>query len=83
MKTNKKKRKKEVFIKTETLFFPNLGEDQKKGLHQKSNTFFHQTQVKNKKKRSSPKIEHFFSRNSSGHLRSDAHQSQIIGGMQM
>ena len=56
----KKKRKKEVFIKTETLFSPNLGEDQKKGLHQKSNTFFHQTQVKTKKKRSSPKIEHFF-----------------------
>ena len=46
-----------------------------------------------KKKRSSPKMEHFFSRiqvktkkrtlffpNSSGDLRSDAHQSQIIGG---
>ena len=29
---------------------------------------------------SSPKMEHFFSPNSSGHLRSDAHQSQIIGG---
>ena len=25
-------------------------------------------------------MEHFFSPNSSGHLRSDAHQSQIIGG---
>ena len=25
-------------------------------------------------------MEHFFSSNSSGHLRSDAHQSQIIGG---
>ena len=24
-------------------------------------------------------MEHFFSPNSSGHLRSDAHQSQIIG----
>ena len=33
---------------------------------------------KKKKKRSSPKKEHFFSPNSSGHLRSDAHQSQII-----
>ena len=31
------------------------------------------------KKRSSPKMEHFFSPSSSGHLRSDAHQSQIIG----
>ena len=26
------------------------------------------------------KMEHFFSPNSSGDLRSDAHQSQIIGG---
>ena len=32
------------------------------------------------KKRSSLKMEHFFSPNSSGHVRSDAHQSQIIGG---
>ena len=55
-----------------------LSEDQKKGLHQKWNTFFLQIQV-NTKKRSSPKTEHFFSPNSSGHLRSDAHQSQIIG----
>ena len=31
------------------------------------------------KKRSLPKKEHFFSPNSSGHLRSDAHQSQTIG----
>ena len=31
-----------------------------------------------KNKRSSPKMEHFFSPNSSGDLRSDAHQSQII-----
>ena len=36
--------------------------------------------TKKKKGRSSPKIEHFFSPNSNGHLRSDAHQSQIIGG---
>ena len=35
------------------------------------------------KKRSSPKMEHFFPLNSSGHLRSDAHQGQIIGGMEM
>ena len=33
-----------------------------------------------KKKRSSPKLEHFFPPNSSGHLRSEAHQRQIIGG---
>ena len=31
------------------------------------------------KKRSSPKMEHLFSLNSSGDMRSDAHQSQIIG----
>ena len=35
---------------------------------------------KDQKKRSSPKMEHFFSANSSGDLRSDAHQSQIVGG---
>ena len=34
---------------------------------------------KKKKKRSSPKKKHFFPLNSSGHLRSDAHHSQIIG----
>ena len=33
-----------------------------------------------KKKRSSQKMEHFFFPNSSGHLRLDAHQSQIFGG---
>ena len=33
-----------------------------------------------KKKRSSPEMEHFFSPNSCTDLRSDAHQSQIIGG---
>ena len=32
------------------------------------------------KKRSSPEMEHLFSPNSSTDLRSDAHQSQIIGG---
>ena len=32
-----------------------------------------------KRKRSSPKLERFFSPDLSGHLRSDAHQSQIIG----
>ena len=44
--------------------------------------FFPQIQVKTKK-RSSPKMELFFPPNSSGHLRSDAHQSQITGGMQL
>ena len=48
----------------EHLFTPNSGEDQKK----------------KKKKRSSPEMEHFISPNSSTDLRSDAHQSQIIGG---
>ena len=38
--------------------------------------FFPRIQVKTKKKRSSPKMEH----NSSGNLRSHAHHSQIIGG---
>ena len=52
-----------------------LSEDQKKSLHQKWNSFFPQIQVKDQKK-SSPKI----SPNSSGGLRSHAHQSQIIGG---
>ena len=41
--------------------------------------FFPRSQVKTKKK-SSPAMEHFFSPKSSGDLRSDAHQSQIIGG---
>ena len=40
---------------------------------------FPQNQVKVKKKRSSPRLEHFISPNSSGHLRSDVHQNQIIG----
>ena len=63
-----------------------LSEDQKKRFSPKMEHFFPQIKVKTKKKkrkRSSPKMEHFFSSNSSGHLRSDAHQSQIIGGMQM
>ena len=38
--------------------------------------YFPRIQVKTKKKRSSPKMEH----NSSGNLRSHAHHSQIIGG---
>ena len=42
--------------------------------------FFSPNSGEDQKKRSSPKMEHFFSSNSSGDLRSDAHQSQIIGG---
>ena len=42
--------------------------------------FFPQIQEKTQKKRSSPKMETFFSPNSNRHLRSDAHQSQIVGG---
>ena len=42
--------------------------------------FFLQIQVKTKKKGSSPKMEQFFSPNSSGHLRSDVQQTQIVGG---
>ena len=57
-----------------------LSEDQIKNSLPKVEPFFPQIQVKTKKKRSSPKVEHFFPPNSSGHLRSDAHQSQIIGG---
>ena len=42
--------------------------------------FFSTNSGEDQKKRSSPKMEHFFSLDSSGHLRSDAHHSQIIGG---
>ena len=43
--------------------------------------FFPQIQVKTKKKKKVfTKNRTLFSPNSSGHLRSDAHQSQIIGG---
>ena len=55
-----------------------LSEDQKKGLHQKWNTF--PKPQGTLKKRSLPEMEHLFSPNSSRDLRSDAHQSQIIGG---
>ena len=41
--------------------------------------FFFPNLGEDQKKRSSPKMQHFFSPISSGHLRSDAHQSQIIG----
>ena len=42
--------------------------------------FFSANSGKDPKKRSSPKRKHFFSSKSSGDLRSDAHQSQIIAG---
>ena len=46
----------------------------------KNGTLFSPKSSKDQKKRSSPKVEQFFPPNSSRHLRSDAHQSQIIGG---
>ena len=53
-----------------------LSEDQKKiGLHQKWNHFSSPNSAEDQKKRSSPKMEHFFR----GNLGSDAHQSQIFG----
>ena len=56
-----------------------LNKDQKK-VFTKNGTFSPNSGEDQKKKRSSPKMERFFFPNSSGHLRSDAHQSQIIGG---
>ena len=62
-----------------------LSEDQNKKTKKSSSLymehFFPRIQVKTKnKKRFSPEMEHLFSPNSSTDLRSDAHQSQIIGG---
>ena len=57
-----------------------LSEDQKKSLHQKWNTFSPNSGEDQKKKRPSPDVEQIFPPNSCGHLRSDAHQRQIIGG---
>ena len=57
-----------------------FSEDQKVKVFAKMEHFFSQIQVKTKrKKKPSPKMVHFFCPNSRGHLRSDAHQSQIIG----
>ena len=42
--------------------------------------FFSPSSGEDQKKKSSPETLHFFSPNSSRDLRSDAHQSQIIGG---
>ena len=59
-----------------------LGEDPKKRSLPKTEHFFSPNSGEDQKKRkksSSPKKEHFFPPNSSGHLRSDAYQSQIIG----
>ena len=68
--------KKGLYQKWNT-FSPNSGEDQK------WNTFFPQIQEKTKIKKVFTKNGTLVSPNSSGHLRSDAHQSQIIRGMQM
>ena len=66
--------------KTEHFFSPNSGEDPKKKVFTKNGTLFSPNSGEDQKKRSSPKMEHLFSTNSSGDLRSDARQSQIIGG---
>ena len=50
------------------------------GLHQKWEHLFSPNLGEDQKIRSSPKMAHFFSPNSSGDLRSDANQSQIFGG---
>ena len=54
-----------------------LSEDPKKGPHQKWSTFFSSEDQKEKK--GLHQKRNTFSPNSSGHLRSDAQQSQIIG----
>ena len=62
-------------------FFPKIQvkTKQKKGLHKKWKTFFPEFRLRPKKKGLRQKWNNF-SLNSSGHLCSDAHQSQIIGG---
>ena len=55
-------------------------EDQKKKVFIRNGTLFSPNSGENQKKTSSPEMEPFFSLNSSTDLRSDAHQSQIIGG---
>ena len=60
-----------------------LSEDQKRKVFNKTETLFPPKSKKKKKDRTSPKMEHVFSPNSSWHLRSYAHQREIIGGMQM
>ena len=55
-------------MKTKKKFFPKKG------------TLFPQIQVRTQQKRALSKMEHFFSPISSGHLLSNAQQSQIIGG---
>ena len=51
----------------------------KKKVFTKNEHFFSPNSDEDQKNRPSPKMEHFFSPISSGHLRSDAHQSQTIG----
>ena len=63
-----------------------LSEDQKKKTKKKVFTRYgtlfspNSDEDQKTKKRSSPEMEHIFSSNSSTDLRSDAHQSQTIGG---
>ena len=56
-----------------------LSEDQKKKRFSPKLNSFSPNSDEDQKKRPSSKMEHFFSPTSSGHLRSDAHQSQTIG----
>ena len=73
-------RPKKGFHQKWNTFFPKFRQRTKKKIFTKNGVLFPQIQVKTKKTRSSPKLANFFSPNSSGHLRSDAHQSRIIGG---
>ena len=63
------------------LFYPNFARFSTLGEMNLDHNFFWVSKLsEEQKKRSSPTMEHFFSPNLSGDLRSDAHQSQIIGG---
>ena len=77
-----KTKKEYVFTKKWNNFFPRIQVKTKKKVFTKNGKhFFPQIQVKTKKKVLT-KHGTLFSPNSSGLLPSDAHQSQIIGGMQ-
>ena len=59
-----------------------LSEDKKK-VFSTTGTLFSQNSGEDPKKKVFTKNGTLFSPNSSGHLRSEAHQRQFIGGMQM
>ena len=58
-----------------------LSEDQKKGFTKNGTLFSPNSGEDQKQKKVFTKNGTLFPPNSSGHLRSDAHQSQIMGGM--